>query len=195
MKNRSKIVSFWGLILGPKTLILLKRSSLFQEPVLAWTGSALKIINLSSIRKHVQAFGCFARRGQIKAKRVQSQASMGKHVRALINIAKRVQTEANCCKIMRAWASMGKRLGHLVNIFRSIVMHHSPRFARLALRFDMWLTCICSALGMHWDCVWLVFEMILMISLVKFLWFLIHFLRYSFICSMFFTKIIKNWKQ
>ena len=97
----------------------------------------MKTINLSSIRKHVQAFGCFARRGQIKAKRVQSQARMGKDARALINIGKRVQTEASWSRHMQARTSMGKRLGHLVNIFRSIVMHHSRRFAQLALRFDM----------------------------------------------------------
>ena len=101
------------------------------------TGSALEMILLTSVGRHVQTFADIGKRGQIKVKRVQSQASMGKHVRALINVGKRVQTEATWCRHMRAWASMGKRLGHLVNIFRSIVMHHSPRFARLALRFDM----------------------------------------------------------
>ena len=127
------------------------------------------MIFLTSAGKHVQTFADIGKRGQIKAKRVQSQARMGKHARALINIGKRVQTEASWSRHMRARASMGKRLGHLVNIFRSIVMHHSPRFARLALRFDMRLTCICCALGMHCYCVWLVFDMSLVISLINFL--------------------------
>ena len=54
-----------------------------------------KFINLSSAGKHAQAFEGIARRGLIKANRVQSQASMGKHVRALMKIGKRVQTESS----------------------------------------------------------------------------------------------------
>ena len=123
IQNRSKNVSFWSLILGPKTTILYERSSLFQEPVLAWTGSALKTITLWRIRKHVQAFGGFAWRGLMKSNLVQSQASMGKHVRALMKIGTRVQAESSWYKHMRA--CMGKRLGHLVNNFRGINRYHA----------------------------------------------------------------------